>query len=386
MVRRNLLFVSSYTGLGGGESAMLNLLGALDPARYRAHLLTPGDGIYPRQARALGVATHTIPYRGASVYFVPALWARFPVVDRIAHLIRAQGIDLVHSDYHSLPYALPAAARAGVPAMWTCMGWWFTPKPWQRAFFRRIGHITAISHAVKDGFLGQPPALPPERVEVLWLGVDPDRFHPGLAATLGPALRAELGIAPGAPVASMLARFQAVKGYETFFAAARLILQQRPDARFIIGGENMAGTAADRQYRQRMLQLVQSDPRLRPAVAFAGYREHAGEVIAASDVMVCASQFESFGIVHIESMACGCPIVSTNVGGPAETVVDGETGYLIPPGRPELIAERVLRLLDDPARRARMGAQGRARVLAHFTVAGYARRFVAIVDELLAGR
>ncbi len=383
MARRNLLFVSSYTGLGGGESAILNLLSALDLGRYRLHLLTPGDGLYPQAARARGVTTHTLPYRGASAYFVPALWARFPVVGRIERLVADEAIDLVHSDYHSLPYALPAAEGAGAPTLWTCMGWWFRPKPWQRAFFRRIGRITAISQAVKDGFLGQPPALPPERVEVLWLGVDPDRFHPGLADTLGAALRAELGLAPGAPVVSMLARFQYVKGYETFFAAARLIARARPETRFIVSGENMTGTAADRQYRERMIQLVESDPLLKHAIVFVGYREHAGEVIAASDVMVCASRFESFGMVHIESMACGRPVVSTNVGGPAETLVDGETGYLVPPQRPDLIAERVLYLLDRPDLRAQMGRKGRARVLAHFTAAAYAMRFSTIVESLL---
>ena len=391
---RKLLFISSYAGLGGGESAMLNLLGALTRTPYpmnpfaanafAAHLLTPADGIYPRQARALGVTTHTLAYRGASAYFVPALWARFPITGKMARFIAAEGIDLVHSDYHSLPYALPAAARAGVPLIWTCMGWWYPPRRWQRGFFARIDHITAISHAVKARFLGQPPALPPERIEVLWLGTDPDRFHPALAGTLGASLRTELGIAPGAPVVSMLARFQYVKGYETFFEAARLIAEARPDARFIVAGENMAGSAADRRYRQRMLQWVERDARLKKAIAFAGYREHAGAVITASDVMVCASLFESFGMVHIESMACGVPMVSTDVGGPAETLIDGETGYLVPPRRPDLIAERVLHLLDHPEQRAAMGQAGRARALAHFTIAGYARRFAEIVESLLA--
>ncbi|MCZ7543419.1 MAG: glycosyltransferase family 4 protein [Anaerolineae bacterium] len=384
MVPRNLLFVSTYTGLGGGESAILNLLGALDPERYRRRLLTPGDGVYPRAARALGVTTHTLPYRGASAYFVPALWARFPIVRAMARLIKDNDIDLAHTDYHSLPFVLPAAEAAGVPVMWTCMGWWFRPRRWQRAFFRRIACITAISHAVKDGFLGAPPVLPPERVAVHWLGTDPERFHPGMADTLGAALRAELGVPPDAPVVSMLARFQHVKGYETFFAAARLIAAARPDARFILGGENMAGTAADRQYRQRMLQLVENDARLKRAVVFAGYREHAGQVIAASDVMVCASLFEVVRHgAHREHglRATGC---QHQCGGPAETVVDGETGYLVPPQRPDLIAEKVLYLLDRPDLRARMGRQGRARVCEHFTIAGYARRFAEQVEALLA--
>ncbi|MBN1285635.1 MAG: glycosyltransferase family 4 protein [Anaerolineae bacterium] len=398
MAQRNLLFISSYTGLGGGESAILNLFGALDRDRFALHLLTPGDGIYPRAARAAGVQTHVIPYRPATVYFVPAVWARFPIAGKLARFIRAHDIDLVHSDYHALPYAFGATRRAKLPSplvgegpgvrgtlplLWTCMGWWFKPKAWQRAFFRRIDRIVAISHAVKAGFLGDPPALPPEAVEVIWLGVDPEKFRPEVTDPLGRALRAELGIAPDAPVVSMLGRFQYVKGYEYFFEAMRAVAQAVPEARFIVGGENMQGPPADRQYRERMLKWVAEDPLLAPRVCYAGYRAHAGQVIAAADVMVCASLFESFGMVHVESMACRRPVVSTNAGAPPELIVDGATGCLAPPRRPDLLAEKVLYLLARPGLRAQMGAAGRARVLEQFTVARYAARFAAVVEDLL---
>jgi glycosyltransferase involved in cell wall biosynthesis len=386
MTRRNLLFISAYTGKGGGESAILNLFEALDRDRFNLHLLTPGDGIYPREARALGVTTHIIPYRPATIYFVPAVWARFPVAGKIARLAQTLNIDLVHSDYHSLPYAVGAARRAALPVMWSCMGWWFKPKPWQRGFFGRVDQILAISHAVKRGFLGEPPALPPDRVEVVWLGTDPDKFDPAVTGLMGRALREELGIAAGAPVVSMLGRFQHVKGYETFYEAMRAVAAAKPDARFIVGGENMEGPPADRRYRQEMIQLVAGDPLLAPRVCYAGYREHAGEVIGAADVMVCASLFESFGMVHVESMACQRPMVSANVGAPPELIVDGETGYLVPPRLPDLLAEKVLYLLDHPDQRASMGAAGRARVLEHFTVGRYAARFTAEVEALLSGR
>ncbi len=391
MPKRNLLFISSYTGLGGGESAILNLFGALPRDRFDLHLLTPGDGIYPREARALGVATYTMPYRPVNIYFIPALWMRFPIAARLARFIRAHSIDLIHSDYHSLPYAAGAAQRAGnakatkppVPLIWSCMGWWFRPKPWQRGFFARLDRILAISQAVKDGFLGEPPALLPARVPVIWLGVDPEKFHPEVTDPLGRALRAELGVTASAPVVNMLGRFQDVKGYEYYFEAMRIVAQAKPEARFIVGGENMQGPPADRRYRERMIQLVAEDALLAPRVCYAGYRAHAGAVIGAADVMVCASLFESFGMVHVESMACERPVVSTDVGAPPELIVEGETGYLVAPRRPDLLAERVLYLLDHPELRAEMGAAGRARVLAQLSAARYAARFAAVVDALL---
>ena len=105
-------------------------------------------------------------------------------------------------------------------------------------------------------------------------------------------------------------------------------------------------------------------------------------MIAACDVIVCPSRFESLGMVHLESMAMARPVVSMDNGGPAETVVDGETGFLVPPEDPDALAQRVIALLRDAALRARMGEAGRARVLAHFTAAGYARAFAQLLEDL----
>ena len=105
-------------------------------------------------------------------------------------------------------------------------------------------------------------------------------------------------------------------------------------------------------------------------------------MIAAADVMVCPSRFESLGMVHLESMAMACSIVSMDNGGPSETIIHGKTGYLVPPDAPEALAEHVLTLLRDPALRAQIGQAGRAHVLAGFTAAGYARQFDDLLTQL----
>jgi len=120
---------------------------------------------------------------------------------------------------------------------------------------------------------------------------------------------------------------------------------------------------------------------LRDRVRFLGWTPNVERLLNCTDVFVCSSWFESFGLALVEAMACGIPVVSTNRGGPAEIVLDGQTGYLTPPGRDDLIADRALRLLADEQLRRRMGEAGRSRVCQSFSLERYASDF----ERLVAG-
>jgi len=377
--RINLLFVSSYIDLGGGETALLNLVDHLDPARYHPHLLVRAEGQLAAAWRQRGWPVDVIPWRGATTYFIPALWSRLPISRRIQSLIRQRDIHLVHSDYHTLPMALPAAERAGVPALWWCWGWWFHPKPWQRAFFRRPAATIALSKAIKSGFLGEPPFMTPAAVELIYSGVDTTRFRPGLD---GSSVRQDAGLEPDAPLVALLARFQDVKGHDVFQDMARHIAREIPAARFIVAGENTQ-TTADNTYKTRILAAAAADPLLQSRLRYLGFRADTERVIAAADVVVCSSHFESYGMVNIEAMASAKPVVSTNRGGPSETIIHGETGFLVPPGDAPALARHVIQLLHDPSLRQRIGAAGRARVEAQFSVHAMAAHYTRIVEQVL---
>jgi glycosyltransferase involved in cell wall biosynthesis len=375
-----ILFVSSYVGLGGGETALLALAQHLDPARYQPHLLLPHDGQLGERWRGQGWPVHVTPWRGATVYFIPRVWSHFPITGRIERLIREENIRVVHSDYHTLPMATPAAERAGALPVWTCWGWWFHPKPWQRGFFRRVKATFFPSKAIRDGFLGNPPFMDADSTQLLYPGVDTARFHPDVE---GLRVRFEAGIEPGAPVVALIARFQDIKGHDVFQAMARQVALQIPAARFIVAGENVHGVSADEAYKQRILQTAQTDPILRDRLTYLGFRADSERVIGAADVVVCSSHSESYGMVNVEAMACGKPVVSTNRGGPSETVVHGETGFLVEPGDAGGLAQHVITLLRDADLRTTMGAAGRARVEQHFSAQATAETFMGTLDKLL---
>ena len=338
----------------------------------------------PESLREAGIEVRSLPYRGASMWFVPSLWARSPTANVIESMLRELSPAVVHSDFHSLPFAFPACRRLGIPILFTCYGWWFRPRPWQREFYRHGPQaILAISEAVKRGFLGDPPFMSPDRVQVLHLGVDTDVFRP--QPELREPVRRELGFAPDAPLVALLARFQTVKGHDVFLRASRLIAQRDPSVRFVVAGGNAFGRRADEAFQRRVMAQAEADPLIHDRVRFTGWLPQSNRLLAASDVVVGSSRFESFGMSVVEAMASGVPVVSTNVGGPAETLVEGETGYLVPPGRADRIAERVLALLGDAPLRQRLGSAGRARVVERFGLARYAEGFSAVLESLATG-
>lgn len=381
----DLLFITTYTGIGGGESLTLNLMSALDRARFRLHLLTPRAGKFPSAAAALGVRTHSLPFRGTSTFFLPALWARFPIVGKLRAVLEQNAIQAVISDYHSLPFIVSAAHSLRVPVIWNAMGWWFPIHAWQRHFFsQQVSRIVAISSAVKEKLLGTPPKIAPELISVQIPGVQTTQHYPN--AVSGASVRTHLRIGAQTPLVALIARFQDVKGHDDFLDAAKLIKRAVPEARFAVAGENVFAVSKDEAYKQRILARVRDDPELRESVTFLGFWHDSREVIAAADVMVCSSWFESLSMVALESMAMARPIVSTRVGGPAETIRDGETGYLVPPRDSAALAERVIALLRDPERRRAMGERGAAHVREHFSAARYAAAISALIETTLNAR
>jgi glycosyltransferase involved in cell wall biosynthesis len=304
-------------------------------------------------------------------------------VKRLKAALRDISPAVVHTDFHTLPYALPACRDLGIPLIFTCWGWWFHPLPWQRRFYRTgPDAILGMSEAIRRGFLGNPPFMPSDRVRLLYPGVDTSVFRPSPGNRED--VRRELDVPKDAPLVTLLARFQEVKGHELFLEAARLIARRFPAARFVIAGENVFGGAGDEALKRRVISTVRADPVLRERVKFLGWVERTERLLAASDVLVCSSRFESFGMSLVEAMASEVPVVSTRVGGPSEIVAHAETGYLVDPGRADQIAEHVLALLEDSDLRARMGRAARIRAVERFELRDYVEGFSQVLEAVVS--
>lgn len=215
--------------------------------------------------------------------------------------------------------------------------------------------VIAVSDAVRREYL-RLSGLPPARVETLFNGVNLEQFQPDPAARK--RLRAELGLAPEALVFATVARLRPVKGLQHFVAAAAAVRDRLPGARFLVVGAGTERASLEAQARALGVQ---------DAIRFVGARTDVPALLAAADVYVQPSLFDSLPSSVLEEMAVGLPIVATRVGGLPELVADRVSGLLVPPANPEALAGAMLALTDaDP--RERMGAAGRTWAMQHVSL------------------
>lgn len=293
-----------------------------------------------------------------------------------AHLSRAWGEerpDTVHAHFWMSGLAARIGARAhGVPVVQTFHALGTVKRRHQGRLdtspYERVGverHLGRVSGRVLATCTDEVYELagmgvPPQQVSVVPCGVDIEHFHPaGPTATAPPRERRHRLLATG--------RLVPRKGFDQAIRALGR-LADLPDTELLVAGgpeaplldtdpeaERLWHTAERAGVRDRVRLLGAVDPADMPAL------------VRSADVVLCVPAYEPFGIVPLEAMACGVPVLATDVGGHRDTVADRVTGRLVRPGDPDAIASAARELLGSEQLRRRMGRAGRARVLARFT-------------------
>ena len=298
---------------------------------------------------------------------------------KLKRLLRQLQPDIVHT-HLAKAGALGRIAAKTVPGIRTVhtfhghvFSGYFTPARTriflavERLLARGTDKIIALSEAQRAELVGACRIGRPGQYAVIPLGLDLERFAASRA--LRGSLRRELGLEPEASVITLAGRLAPVKDHRLFLAAARLVLAARPRAVFLVVGDGEERPSLEREARTSGLA---------DAVRFTGWRDDLDRVYADSDLVVLTSRNEGTPVSLIEASAAGRPIVATAVGGVGDVVRDGGSGLLAAGRDPAEIAALILRLLDDPARAAAMGEEGRRFVLERFTSA----RLVRDVGEL----
>ena len=204
----------------------------------------------------------------------------------------------------------------------------------------------AVSEAVRASM----PTRLQAGTRVIQYGVDVDEIS--RAGDERDAARRSLGLSPDDVLVGTVANLRATKGYPDLLDAARIVVYRSDQVRFVALGQG----PLERELQERLTKLGLGD-RFR----FLGYRSDAVRVMAAFDIFCLASHHEGLPIALMEALVLGLPVVATAVGGVAEIVTDGCEATLVPPGQPQALADALIALVGDPARRAEMSARARAK-------------------------
>ncbi|AQS86312.1 MAG: glycosyltransferase family 4 protein [Acetobacter aceti] len=327
------------------------------------------------EARAEGF--RIIPVPMARSFSLKAQTRAFAALVR---LIRQEKPDLVHAHMPiSGLLARFAAKLCGVPCIaYTCHGYLFN-QPGSLARHALsftlewlAGHITDIYLTVS-----QAEARDARRLHIhseatpVGNGRDPQIYHPDPSARK--RIRASLGVPPDRVVIVAVSRLVRHKGYPELLAA----MESVPGAELWIVGERLSSDHGEalEPYFQRAHGVLNGRLRM------LGYREDIPAVLAAADIFTLPSHFEGLPMSIIEAMMTGLPVVATDIRGPREQIVQGETGLLVAAAKVMPLAEALNRLVQDQPLRAKMGTGSRQRALSLFNESTVLTKTAALLTK-----
>ena len=297
--------------------------------------------------------------------------------------LKSSNIDVVHThDFYTNIFGVTGSSLARVPARIASMRETAgmrsaAQKQLQRIAFSSAHNIVVNAEAVRNKAISF--GIRPDKVTVIYNGLDFRRLDTT-------ASRAEALSLLGLPTAnidgqkfiSIVANMRHdVKDYPMLLRAVRTVKQSVPDAAFLLAGEGELADSLKRLAAQ--LGILES-------TWFLGRCDKIAELLSVSDVCVLTSKAEGFSNSILEYMAAGRPVVATDVGGAAEAIVQGDTGYLVASGDDLQLASRLIELLRDPDRAQQMGRRGRAVIENKFSCQAQLLKTERLYDELLLRR
>jgi glycosyltransferase involved in cell wall biosynthesis len=350
--------------VGGAERALVALASGLDRARWFPSVVAlGGEGALAGPLREAGIAVECLDVD-----------RRRPdrAVSALAGELRRSRPRLVQSFlFHANVASKLAAPLAGGP--WVVGGLRVAERQrrWHLTVDRLTSRLSSGSVCVSEGvrrFSVEAGGLDPDRLAVIPNGVDPAPFDRAEAAD-----RAALGVPPDAFLTLYVGRLDPQKGLNFLLDAASKVVASRPDWHLALVG--------DGPEREALRARLDADPDLNPRIHMIGRRDDVPGLLKAADLLVLPSLWEGMPNVVLEAMAARRAVVASAVEGTEDLVIPGRTGWLVPPGDRESLADALVDSASDPGRLHRFGEVARARVEASFTPA----RVVESYERLWAG-
>ncbi len=366
---RVLITVPWAQRLGGAEAMLQMALDGADGLGHEVELVFLEPGPWPQELARAGFAVTVLP---AGRLREP--WRAVATIVRLARLIRRRRPDVIFNwSAKTQLYGAPAALLAGLADR---VVWWQQVIPDGHWLDRLASALPARAVVCYSRAAAEAQArLRPGRATIVIAAGTP-------APRAGPQIR-PIAHAADAPVVGLVGRLQSWKGQDRILRA-QAILRERgvPFHLLIVGGDSYGLSP---EYAASLSSLV-DELGLAGAVTMTGEVPDAGPYVERMDALVNASDPEPFGIVLLEAMARGVPVLAVDSGGPGDFIDDGQTGVLARSGDPRDLADALEPLLRSPELRARLGAAGREAYLREYTDAAMRRRLFAALERLVGER
>ncbi len=363
-------------GTGGGvERGTVEIAGAVVEAGGRA-LVASSGGPLAHDLKRVGAEHHTLPLHSKNPLVIHAN------VGRLAKLIVDEGVDIVHARSRAPAWSAYFAARKTGRHFVTTFHGTYLANNWLKRRYNRVmtrgERVIAISGFIA-GHIRQIYGVPASRIRVIHRGVDLERFDAQkISVERVVALANQWRLADGAPVVMLPGRLTRWKGQTVFIRAIAKL--KRHDICCLVVGSDQGRTG----YRRQLEALVDEHD-LGQIVRILDHCDDMPAAYMLTDVVVSASTDpEAFGRVVIEAQALGRPVVATDHGGARETIIEGETGWLAPPGDADALSAAIDRVLDlkEPARN-RLAEKAAANVRENFSKHAMCAKTLEVYNEVL---
>lgn len=304
-----LLFTSDLTGMGGGETGLVYLIGEL----CRTHTcmaICGSDGPLVERLRKVGADVVVIDYKTKS-----KLLGNLP---RLKSAVERFSPDFVFNN-DPMTACIMHIATPSVDNSWICHGQWYKFDKIRRLLLKKsVKRVLCVSDAARDNLLAQGF----DNCATVYLGVPTDLFANARAANI----RESLGIPSSSLLVATVARFQPIKGQLKGVKAVELALRQGMDVTYLLIGGSVFGSAADDDYEQSVKDYVRNNG-LESSVLFLGEQQDIPAILKDVDVLIVPSDNESFGVAAVEAICSGVALLSTPNDGVSE-IVEGNAVYL----------------------------------------------------------
>jgi glycosyltransferase involved in cell wall biosynthesis len=365
-----ILHIISSGGMYGAESVILNLSRTLNESSHSSVL-----GVFSNSSNPNLQLHETAIREGIESSLVPCNGQiDLTVVANIRKLVAHTRADIVHAHgYKADVYVYLALRNTRTSFVSTCHNWledgilvscYGTV---DRFVLRSYAGVIAVSDGVKARLI--KAGVRAEKIHLIRNGID---LRPFLGAT--PSLRAQQN-SPNALTVGWIGRLSNEKGADVFLRAAARVLVQCPGTRFVLIGEGPDLV---------ILQALTNELKISTSVSFMGRRDDMPAVYASLDLMVSSSRQEGLPMAILEGMASGLPLVATAVGDVPTLVLDGRTGILVPPENVELLADGIVKLLQDSSLRVRYSDAAKKLIKEGFSAERMAIDYLRVYNDAMA--